>query len=142
MSKQTRLNVTAERIGSTLGHLQARYDAWMKERSLLASELSNYISLAQQLRTTLGHTADVVVAEAKVAVAAGDLARKRVISEAHKQAISAAAKARWAARKGGAVAVVTEKPTRNVSPEVRARLSKLAKARWAKAKKAGKMSLG
>ena len=34
------------------------------------------------------------------------------------------------------------KKTRNVSPEVRERLSKLVKARWAKAKKAGKTKLG
>lgn len=33
-------------------------------------------------------------------------------------------------------------PRRVVSPEVRARLSKLAKERWAKAKKAGKTRLG
>lgn len=38
--------------------------------------------------------------------------------------------------------VADRRKKRNVSPAVRARLSKLAKARWAAAKKAGKSKLG
>jgi hypothetical protein len=69
-----------------------------------------------------------------------------------KKKISIAAKARWAAKRGEAVAApaapaksatkATAKKKRFVSPEARAKLAKLAKARWAKVKKAGKNKLG
>lgn len=45
-------------------------------------------------------------------------------------------------RRNGRTAGAANPRRRNVSPEVRARLSQLAKQRWAKAKKAGKTRLG
>jgi hypothetical protein len=146
MPKQTGLNKTAESIGTGLGHLQTKYDAWMQQRSALASELHDYVTKAKEILTALGHTADVAIAETKAAVVNADVARKRTISEAHKKAISDAAKARAAARKAQSAelaVVIDGGPTkRNVSPDVRARLSVLAKSRWAKARKAGKTNLG
>ena len=139
----TGLNRTAESIGTGLGQLQAKYDAWMKQRTVLASELSHYMTVAQKMLGTLGQTAEAALKETKVAFGQADLARKRVISEEHKRRISVAAKARWAAKKSGgpAMAAPAVTPTRNVSPEVRAKLARLAKARWAKARKAGKTTL-
>lgn len=143
---QSGLNRTAENIGTGLGHLQAKYDEWLKQRGAIASELRAYMSSAQKMLADLGHTAEVAIADTKAAVTTAVEARKRVISEEHKRKISEAAKARWAAKKDTAVeaveAVATVKKVRNVSPEVRAKLARLAKARWAKARKAGKTRLG
>src|SRR4249919_75659 len=120
MSKQSGVNRTAESIGASLGKLQARYDAWMAQRGVLATELQNYMSVARHMLDTLGHTAEVAATQAQAVVATAHTARKRVISEAHKQTISDAAKKRWAAKKGVVVAVAaTEKKQmkkkRNVS---------------------------
>jgi hypothetical protein len=61
MRKQSDLSRTAESIGEGLGKLQARYDAWIAERGILATELQNYMSVAQHMLDTLGHTADLVI---------------------------------------------------------------------------------
>ena len=128
------MNQVAESLGAGLGRLQARYDAWMKQRDGIAAELRDYVSAAQKMLTAIGHDAGVAVSQAVASVKTGRRAGFRMSAEARKK-ISVAAKARWAKRKAG-------KKKRNVSPEVRAKLARLARERWAKAKKAGRTSLG
>ena len=123
MAKQKGLIQTAETIGSSLGHLQAKYDAWMKDKAGLAKELHEYVEKAKAMLAHLGHTAEAAPEEKADTAAA--TARKRTISAAHREAISRAAKARWAARKGKAVAPA--KPVRNVAAEVAGRMSRMAK---------------
>ena len=146
MAKQTGLNRTAESIGAGLGQLQAKYDAWIRQRGELAEELKTYVDIAQDLLQGLGHKAEDAIAEAKAAVATVQVARKRTLSEAHKKAISDAAKARAEAKRVQAAELATVVATapkkRNLSPEIRERLSQAATARWAKAKKANKTRLG
>jgi hypothetical protein len=126
----------AESIGASLGHLQARYDAWIKQRDVIAAELETYLASAQRMLSEIGHTADA----ARIRVVRSVIQQppgRRVMSAEARQRISAGAKALWAKRKAG-----KRKQQRNVSPEVRAKLSRLAKERWAKAKRAGKTRLG
>ena len=128
-----RLTATAETIGAGLGHLAAKYDLWVKQRDELAEELRAYVAAAESLLVKLGHTAERAVTNA---VTTGRRAAFKISAEA-KRKMSEAAKPHWATKKGDVV-----KKKRTVSPEVRAKLARLAKARWAKAKKAGKTSLG
>jgi hypothetical protein len=49
-----RINVTAAHIGSTLGHLVGRVDAWAKQRHELASELQKIVRTAHGMLADLG----------------------------------------------------------------------------------------
>jgi len=67
--------------------------------------------------------------------------KRRKMSPAAIEKIRAAAKARWATRKGKTSGRSTAQPKKTRSAAVRARLSAIAKARWKKAKAAGKHAL-
>jgi hypothetical protein len=158
--KTSRLDSTAETIGAGLGHLVAKVESWNRQRAVIADEIRQYMAAAHKLLAELGHTAAVArtqvaaVAAATKVVAANRTGRRPgfTMSAEAKKKISIAAKARWAAKRGEAVAApaapaksatkATAKKKRFVSPEARAKLAKLAKARWAKVKKAGKNKLG
>ena len=63
--------------------------------------------------------------------------RKGKRSAAARAKMAAAQKARWAAKKGGAVttpAVKSPRKKRTMSPEARARIAAAQRARWAKVK--------
>jgi hypothetical protein len=120
------LNQAAETIGKSIGNLAAAYTEWAKQRDVIAGELKNYLAAAQKMLLDMGHQTEVSLSQAV----------KRGRRKGYKQSAEARAKMRaaWAKRKA--------KVKRVLSPEAKARLSKLAKERWAKAKKAGKKRLG
>jgi ElaB/YqjD/DUF883 family membrane-anchored ribosome-binding protein len=51
------LNATAETLGTALGHLAAKLDAWKKQRAEIAAEIQHVASNAQKMLSDLGHTA-------------------------------------------------------------------------------------
>jgi hypothetical protein len=76
----------------------------------------------------------------------GGRKKRRKVSAQGRANISAAQKARWAARRGegpsaAALAIEAEKPKRARSAAWRQALSAAMKRRWAKARRAGKSSL-
>jgi hypothetical protein len=154
--KTSRLDSTAETIGTGLGHLVAKVESWNRQRAVIADEIRQYMAAAHKLLAELGHTAEAASTHAAAAFTKAKASNRTgrrpgftMSAEARKK-ISVAAKARWAAKRGEAVAApaAPAKPTaqakkkRTVSPEARAKLAKLARARWAKVKKAGKNKLG
>jgi hypothetical protein len=103
-----------------------------KERAQLRAKLAG-------IEAALGsETMPAVEAEAPVR-------RKRRVSAANRAAVSAAAKARWAAYRAKKASKAAPKavggPKKHFSPAARARLAAAAKARWAKAKATGKTRL-
>jgi hypothetical protein len=120
------VNQAAETIGKGLGNLAAAYTKWAKQRDVIAGELKNYLTAAQKMLLDMGHSAEVSLTQAV----------KRGRRKGDKQSAAARAKMRAASANRKA------KVKRVVSPEARARLSRLAKARWEQAKKAGKTRLG
>jgi nucleoid-associated protein YgaU len=111
------------------------------------------VAAAHKLLGELGHAAEVTRTAAVAAVKEGAAANRTgrrprfTMSAEARRKMSIAAKARWAAKRGQAVAAPAKpakvaKKKRNVSPEVRAKLAQLAKARWATAKKADRNKLG
>jgi hypothetical protein len=152
------LDSTAETIGAGLGHLVAKVESWNRQRAVIADEIRLFVAAAHKLLGELGHTAEAAGTHAAAAFTKAKASNRTgrrpgftMSAEARKK-ISMAAKARWAAKRGEAVAApaapaksatkATAKKKRFVSPEARAKLAKLAKARWAKVKKAGKNKLG
>jgi hypothetical protein len=85
--------------------------------------------LETQLASIFGETTMPEVASKK----------RRRMSAAGKANMAAAARARWANRKG--TQTIPTKKRRKMSAEGRARISATAKARWKKAKAAGKTTL-
>jgi hypothetical protein len=96
-----------------------------------AADLQEKIqSLQQQLASVLGGTASAPTPG------------KRTLSAAGREAIAAAARARWAkVRTGSAKPSAAKKPARRISAAGRERLAAAAKERWKRAKAAGKTSL-
>ena len=97
--RKNRLNRTAETIGRGLGHLAARYDAWMKQRDELASEIHEYVTTGQKMLADLGRTADRRIRRTRKKSAQVRKKIKRTFSPAARAKLRAAAKARWAAAK-------------------------------------------
>jgi hypothetical protein len=124
--RKSGLNQAAASVGKGLGDLIAAYAKWARQRDVIAGELKNYLTAAQKMLLDMGHSVEVSALQAV----------KRGRRAGYKQSAEARAKMRaaWAKRKA--------RVTRVVSPEARARLSRLAKARWAQARKAGKTRLG
>ena len=69
------------------------------------------------------------------------LAKKRTMSAPARARISAAQKARWAARRTGRPVHANVNPGRKMSAAARKRLSQVAKARWVKVRAVGRTSL-
>ncbi|MEO8070864.1 MAG: hypothetical protein ABI652_05645 [Acidobacteriota bacterium] len=55
----TELDHSAETIGTALGHVASRVDAWKQQRDELSSEIQKVLHSAQQLMIDLGHTSVV-----------------------------------------------------------------------------------
>jgi hypothetical protein len=67
--------------------------------------------------------------------------KRRKMSATARRKIAAAARARWAKRRGTKAPKLAARPKRKISAAVRKRLAQLARVRWAKAKAAGKKTL-
>jgi hypothetical protein len=102
-----------------------------------------------KLQTRLADIQAVLGGETAVSVPAVEAKlpgrRKRRVSAANRAAVSAAAKARWAAYRAKKAGKATPKPARKAkkhfSAAARASMAAAAKARWVKAKAAGKSRL-
>jgi hypothetical protein len=127
---------------TTLTPQQLRKAADLKE---------NIDGLQEQLNAILGggEAPTPVAPEERGRPKNGRRKRRRKVSAEGRANISAAAKARWAARKMGKKSVTVpaepeqplEKPKRKRSAAWSKALSEAMKARWAKAKRAGKSRL-
>ena len=97
---------TAESIGSALGAVMAKVDAWMAQRSEIARELRQAADrimagenpFGQRVTTPSMLAKEVVEREGRV----GPARKRRKMSAAARRAISEAQKARWAAQKKAA----------------------------------------
>jgi hypothetical protein len=58
-SRKTALNVTAENVGSALGHLAARLDRWKADRASIAADIQQLLKSAQGLLDDVGESATV-----------------------------------------------------------------------------------
>ena len=87
-------------------------------------------SLQKQLVRLLGGTAGAAAPR-----------KRRKLSATARRKIAAAARARWAKRRGTKAPKLAARPKRKISAAVRKRLAQLARVRWAKAKAAGKKTL-
>jgi hypothetical protein len=115
-----------------------------------AADLKDNIDALQaELNALLGGEVPApaqVAIEASQALGNGGRKRRKKVSAEGRANISAAQKARWAARRaetqfGAAPAVEAEKPKRRISPALRKARSEALKARWAERKAAGRGSL-
>lgn len=97
---------TAENIGSALGTVMAKVDAWMAQRSEIARELREVADRIMTGENPFGRrvtTPSMLAKEIVKREGQGSLARKRrKLSAAARKAISDAQKARWAAQKKAA----------------------------------------
>jgi hypothetical protein len=97
---------TAESIGSALGAVMAKVDAWMAQRAEIARELRQAADrimagenpFGQRVTTPSMLAREVVKREGRVGLAR----KRRKMSAAARKAISEAQKARWAAQKKAA----------------------------------------
>jgi len=99
---QTRLNTSAASIGTGLGAIAARVDAWRKQREAIAAELKAYVAHSHTLLAELGHTADLAVTRViKEATHVDPPTGRPGRREGYRQSEEAKAKMRaaWAARK-------------------------------------------
>lgn len=87
---RSRVDTTAENIGSALGRVAARLDSWKNQRAEIAAELNRVVAAAQRMLSHLGP--DEAPAEAAKAVKKA----RRTLSAAARARISAAQKKRWA----------------------------------------------
>jgi len=124
---------------TTLSPKQLRAAADLKER---------IDALQEQLNAVLGggEIAAPVAPEARAKPKNGRRKRRKKVSAEGRANISAAAKARWAARRGetqseAAPAAEPVKRKRRISRALRQARSEAMKAMWAKARKAGKSRL-
>ena len=86
---RSRVDITAENIGSALGRVAARLDSWKNQRTEIAAELNRVVAAAQRM---LSH----LEPDGMPAPAAAAKKAKRTLSAAARARISAAQKKRWA----------------------------------------------
>jgi hypothetical protein len=104
--KRAAATATAESIGSALGAVMAKVDAWMAQRAEIARELRQAADrimagenpFGQRVTTPSMLAKEVVRREGPV----GLKRKRRKMSAAARKAISEAQKARWAAQKKAA----------------------------------------
>ena len=95
-SKQ--LNATAESIGSALGRVAAKLDAWKRQRAELAADIQDVLQSAQGMLSDLGDAAEKrASALMRSASPKGGRPRGYKMSEATKRKLRAAWKRRKAA---------------------------------------------
>jgi len=137
--KGTTIEHTAESIGSALGKVAAKFDAWSKQRAEIATELHKVMGAAQSM---LGELKSVDIRLPKML---GGKPRGRKPGFTLSPATRAKLRAAWAKRKaaeasGGAAKSVAPakavaakgRKKRTISPEGRARIAAAQRARWAK----------
>jgi hypothetical protein len=104
--KRAAATKTAENIGSALGTVMAKVDAWMAQRAEIARELRQAADRIMAGENPFGQritTPSMLAKEVVKPEGQGGLARKRrKMSAAARKAISEAQKARWAAQKKAA----------------------------------------
>jgi hypothetical protein len=61
----SRLNATAESLGSALGHVAARVEALNRQRAEVAADIRRIIAAGERLLTELGQSAQTAVARRK-----------------------------------------------------------------------------
>jgi hypothetical protein len=96
---------TAENIGSALGTVMAKVDAWMAQRAEIARELREVADKIMAGENPFGQgvtTPSMLAQEVVKREGPGAFARKRTMSAAARKRISEAQKARWAAQRKAA----------------------------------------
>jgi hypothetical protein len=94
------LNATAETIGTALGHVAARVDAWKQQRTEIAADIQRLVRTARGMLADLGQTAGKRVTVVRSAVRSkGGRPKGYKTSEATKRKLRAAWKRRRAAMK-------------------------------------------
>jgi hypothetical protein len=91
------VNRTAEQLGTLLGQVAARVDAWKQQRAEIQAELSAIVKTANGLITDLGQTATKTTHRVRQTATR---ARRR-FSKATRAKMAEAARRRWALRKSG-----------------------------------------
>ncbi len=131
--KRSYLIKTAEGVGSALGHVAARVDAWKKERQAIAAHLQDVVASAQKVLKELGHGAEDEMRALQNAVRKGGRPKGYKMSEATKIKLRQA----WKKRKSALVkdVAVVEKAARTMSADARAKIAAAQKKRWANLKK-------
>jgi ElaB/YqjD/DUF883 family membrane-anchored ribosome-binding protein len=86
---RSKVDTTAESIGSAFGRVAARLDHLKKQRSEIAAELNRVVAAAQRMLNHLGPEGDAPAQATAVKA-------KRTLSAAARARISAAQKKRWA----------------------------------------------
>ena len=96
-----RLNATAESLGTALGHVAARLDAWKRQRSEIAADIQKLLHSAQSMLGDLGDAAsERASAFLKSTPNKGGRPKGYKMSEATKRKLRAAWKRRKAAMAG------------------------------------------
>jgi hypothetical protein len=94
------LNATAETIGTALGHVAARLDAWKQQRTEIAADIQKLLHSARGMLGDLGDVAGKKVTAVRTASAnKGGRPKGYKMSEATKRKLRAAWKRRKAAAK-------------------------------------------
>jgi hypothetical protein len=114
------LDSTAQNLGSALGHLANRLDAWKEQRSSLVAEIRRVAETAQAMLGDLGHAAPVE------RVRKGGRKPGYTMSEATKAKLRAAWK-----RRSADLTQEVRKVKRTMSTEARAKIAAAQKLRWA-----------
>jgi hypothetical protein len=72
------LNMTAERIGRTLGRVASKLDRWKRQRSRIAAELDHIVKVARGLRADLAPARRPANKIGRIAARAVRRARRRL----------------------------------------------------------------
>ncbi len=108
---------------------------------LSLEQLKRLLAIKEQMAALESELASLLGGTAAAPTPARRKGGKRVLSEAGRQAIRAAQKARWAKKRGVTRTPAKAKPRRKLSAAGRARLAALARARWKAARAEGKTTL-
>jgi hypothetical protein len=127
-----------KRIHRSLAHLERELHAHDAKRLSILQEIKAAVeSLAIGAAFTVGRIAQ----ETGLGASLPEKTGKRTMSADARARISAAQKARWAERRGGAVVAPIAAKRRTMSPEAKKRMSAGMRRYWAK-RKAAKGKLG
>ena len=108
-----RIEKAAETVGSTLGALMFRVDAWMKQRDQLAADLR---AMADNIASGALNVAGAVMQAGTAAAGKVTGAKKRpTMSAEARERIAAAQRARWAKQKAAAGTATSAKAARKAN---------------------------
>jgi hypothetical protein len=101
-NRGSRLDAAAKEIGTTLGHLATRMDAWRRQRDEIAAEVRQAVDVGRKMLAELGSDVAGLSREVGLTKRRGGRKKGFKMSEEAKAKIAEAARKRWAARKKAA----------------------------------------